>query len=127
MNRFEADLLAALRRRGDAVQGGRVLVACSGGGDSTALVALLAALRKSLGLDLVLAHADHGLREASQRDAEFVRELARAFDLDLAEAWLDVRGHAQAQGLGLETAARELRWAWLRAEAASCSAAARRG
>ena len=124
MNRFEADLLAALRRRGDAVQGGRVLVACSGGGDSTALVALLAALRKSLGLDLVLAHADHGLREASQRDAEFVRELARAFDLDLAEAWLDVRGHAQAQGLGLETAARELRWAWLRAEAASCSAAA---
>lgn len=124
MNRFEADLLAALRRRGDGVEGVRVLVACSGGGDSTALVSLLAALRGSLGLDLVLAHADHGLREASAEDAAFVRALARHFGLDLAEAWLDVKGHAKAAGLGLETAARELRWSWLRAEAASCGATA---
>lgn len=124
MNRFEGDLLAGLRRRGDGVGGCRVLVACSGGGDSTALVALLAALRKSLGLDLLLAHADHGLREASQGDAAFVRALARHFGLDLAEAWLDVKGHARATGQGLETAARELRWSWLKAEAASCGAAA---
>lgn len=124
MNRFEADLLAALRRRGDGVVGCRVLVACSGGGDSTALAALLFALRRSLDLDLVLAHADHGLREASGEDAAFVRALARPFGLDLAEAWLDVKGHAKATGQGLETAARELRWSWLRAEAASCGAGA---
>lgn len=124
MNRFEADLLARLRERGDALAGSRVLVACSGGGDSTALVALLCALRRSLDLDLVLAHADHGLREASGEDAAFVRQLARHFDLDLAEAWLDVKGHAGRTGLGIETAARELRWVWLRAEAASSSAAA---
>ena len=123
MNRFEADLLAMLRQRGDGVTGCRVLVAASGGGDSTALVVLLCALRKNLGLDLVLAHADHGLREAAAQDAEFVRELARHFGLDLAEAWLDVLGHAKTTGVGIETAARELRGAWLRAEAASCSAA----
>jgi len=123
VNRFEADLLAGLRRRGDGVEGVRVLVACSGGGDSTALVALLSALQRSLGLDLVLAHADHGLREASGEDAAFVRALARHFGLDLAEAWLDVKAHAQATGGGLETAARELRWSWLNAEASSCGAA----
>jgi tRNA(Ile)-lysidine synthetase-like protein len=123
VNRFEADLLAALRRRGDGVEGCRVLVACSGGGDSTALLVLLAALRRSLGLDLSLAHANHGLREASREDAAFVRALARHYGLDLAEAWLDVKGHAKAAGLGLETAARELRWSWLKAEAASCGAA----
>jgi tRNA(Ile)-lysidine synthetase-like protein len=124
MNRFEADLLARLRRRGDGVEGCRVLVACSGGGDSTALMVALCALRRSLGLDLVLAHADHGLREASTEDAAFVQALARHFELDLAEAWLDVRGHAAREGVGLETAARKLRWAWLKAEADSCSAAA---
>lgn len=122
MNRFEADLLAELHRRGDAVSGCRALVACSGGGDSTALLALLGALRKSLELDLVVAHADHGLRGGAGEDAEFVRALCRAWDLDLVETTLGVKAHAEAHGLGLEMAARELRWAFLRAEAESCGA-----
>ncbi|MDE3034222.1 MAG: tRNA lysidine(34) synthetase TilS, partial [Acidobacteriota bacterium] len=124
MNRFEADVLAQIRRRGDGIEGCRVLVAVSGGGDSTALLAVLWALRKNLGLDLSLAHADHGLRAEAGEDAYFVRDLARSLDLDLAEACLDVKAHAEQAGLGLETAARELRWAWLRAEAAACGAKA---
>lgn len=122
MNRFEADLLAELRRRGDGVSGVRILVACSGGGDSTALLALLGALRKSLELDLVVAHADHGLRVGGGEDAEFVRALCRAWDLDLVETTLGVKVHAESHGMGLEMAARELRWAFLRAEAESCGA-----
>ena len=122
MNRFEATWLGQIRRRGDGVGDGRVLVACSGGGDSVALLLFLAAARKSLGLDLVVAHADHGLREESGEDAAFVQDLCRFLDLDLAEACLRVRAHAAQAGLGLETAARELRWAWLRAEAESCGA-----
>lgn len=124
MNRLEADVLAQIRHRGDGVEQGRVLVAISGGGDSTALLGILWALRKSLGLDLSLAHADHGLRPESAEDAAFVRDLARNLDLDLAEACLDVKAHAEQEGLGLETAARELRWAWLRAEAEACGALA---
>src|SRR5690348_7735350 len=124
MNRFETDVLAQIRRRGDGVENGRVLVAISGGGDSTALLALLWALRKSLGLEISLAHADHGLRPEASDDAAFVRDLARNLDLDLAEACLDVKAHAERAGLGLETAARDLRWAWLRAEAEACGAKA---
>ena len=123
MNRFESDLLAELRRRGDGVSSVRVLVACSGGGDSTALLALLGALHRSLELDLVVAHADHGLREGGGEDAEFVRALCRAWELDLVETTLGVKAHAESQGMGLEMAARELRWAFLRAEAESCGAA----
>ncbi len=122
MNRFEVSALDAIRRRGDAVRDARVLVACSGGGDSAALLVFLWAVRKSLGLELVVAHADHGLRPEAQEDAAFVQELCRWLDLDLVEARLDVKAHAAEQGLGLETAARELRWAWLRAEAASAGA-----
>ena len=62
MNRLEASWLAAVRPGGDGVRDGRVLVACSGGGDSVALLAFLWAVRRSLGLELVVAHAHHGLR-----------------------------------------------------------------
>ncbi|HEY3400859.1 MAG TPA: tRNA lysidine(34) synthetase TilS [Geothrix sp.] len=123
MNRFESDLLAQIQRRGDGVTG-RVLVACSGGGDSVALLTLLWALRKSLDLELSVAHADHGLRAESPEDAEFVRQLCRTLDLDLAEASLGVRAHAEASGQGLEMAARELRWDWFRQEAGQSGACA---
>lgn len=123
MNRFEADLLAQIQRRGDGIRG-RVLVACSGGGDSVALLVLLWTLRRSLGIELCVAHADHGLRSEAPEDADFVRQLCRALDLDLAEASLGVKVHAQARGLGLEMAARELRWDWLRQEAEQSGACA---
>lgn len=123
MKRFESDLLAQIERRADGVTG-RVLVACSGGGDSVALLLLLWSLRKSLDLELSVAHADHGLRPESEADAEFVRQLCRTLDLDLAEAGLGVKAHAADRGIGVEMAARELRWDWLRQEAAGTGAAA---
>ena len=122
MNRFEATWLSQIRSRGDGVQDCRVLVACSGGGDSTALLLLLWAVRKSLGLELIVAHANHGLRTEAWEDAAFVASMCRGLDLDCSEATLDVRGHALRTGQGLETAGRDLRWAWLKAEAASCGA-----
>jgi tRNA(Ile)-lysidine synthetase-like protein len=124
MNRFESTWLAHIHARKDGVENVRTLIACSGGGDSTALLVFLWAVRKSLGLELLVAHADHGLRDSASEDAAFVRELCRKLDLDLVEADLDVSGHAKSTGLGLETAARELRWAWLKAEAESCGATA---
>jgi len=117
MNHQEAIWLGALQARPGCVRNARVLVACSGGGDSVALLAFLWAVRDSLGLDLTVACADHGLRPEAQDELDLVRGLCRQADLDLVEARLDVRTHAREQGLGLETAARELRWAWLKAQA----------
>lgn len=122
MHRLESTWLDQIRRRGDGVEQTRVLVACSGGGDSVALLAFLWSVRRSLGLELVVAHVDHGLRPEAEEDAAFVRDLCRRLDLDLAEARLDVRRHAEASGEGIEMAARSLRWAWLRAEADSIGA-----
>lgn len=119
MNRFEATWLEAVRTGGDGVRDAKVVVACSGGGDSVALLAFLWAARRSLGLELVVAHAHHGLRPEADREAELVRGLCRAADLDLVEASLAVRARAQEASLGLETAARDLRWTWLRSLAAA--------
>jgi tRNA(Ile)-lysidine synthetase-like protein len=124
MNRFVSTWLAHIHARQDDVRNARVVVACSGGGDSTALLLFLCSVRKSLGLELLVAHADHHLREASKEDAVYVQDLCRRLDLDLVEADLDVAGHARMTGQGMETSARELRWAWLAAEAESCQAAA---
>lgn len=64
--------------------GARVLVAVSGGADSTALAALLAEARAhGLPLALTLGHVDHGWRgaEAARQDAEAVRALAQRLEL----------------------------------------------
>jgi tRNA(Ile)-lysidine synthetase-like protein len=122
LNRLEALWLGQVLARGDGVRNARVLVACSGGGDSLALLAFLGAVRESLGLDLVVAHVHHGLRPEADAEALLVRGICRAGNLDLVEVRMDVRARARDTGQGIETAARELRWRWLAAEARSCSA-----
>jgi len=72
-------LLAAIRLSAPPA-GTRVLVAASGGADSTAL---LAALHEAdLGLELAVAHFDHGLRPDSALDAEHVVKLAKRLGLE---------------------------------------------
>ena len=95
--------------------GTRVLCAVSGGADSVCLLHLA----KSRG-DLVCAcaHFDHGLRgEESRRDAEFTRELCREWDVPFFLGEGEVPEHARRTGQSVETAARELRYAFLRATA----------
>ncbi len=57
--------------------GDRVLLAVSGGPDSTAMLSLFSDLAAEMRLDLHVAHLNHGWRGAqSARDAEFVRRMA---------------------------------------------------
>lgn len=58
-----------------------LLVAVSGGLDSTVLAHALASLREPLGLRISLGHVNHGLRgQASEADSEAVAELASRLD-----------------------------------------------
>jgi tRNA(Ile)-lysidine synthase len=76
------DLLERLRRHLDAArilaEPGGAVVAVSGGADSLALLDLLVALAPDLGLDLVVAHADHGIQPESAALAARVRAAAAA-------------------------------------------------
>jgi tRNA(Ile)-lysidine synthase len=53
----------------------RLVVAVSGGADSVALLTMLCELREPLKLDVFAAHFDHGLRDDSWADADWVRWL----------------------------------------------------
>jgi len=57
----------------------KVIVGVSGGADSLFLLEALSQLKPLLGIELVIAHLNHGLRGwEADRDEEFVRNLAQA-------------------------------------------------
>jgi tRNA(Ile)-lysidine synthase len=82
-----------------------VVVACSGGPDSVALLVLAA----EAGLRPVAVHVDHGLRPDSAAEADVVRDVAAALDV----GWRSVRV-AVRDGPNLEARARDARYAALR-------------
>lgn len=94
--------------------GDTVIVAVSGGADSVALLDVLASLA-TLRLNLVPAHLNHLLRgEESDRDEEFVRQIAAGYGLTPEVRRVDVAATAAAPGLSLEEAGREARYAFFR-------------
>jgi tRNA(Ile)-lysidine synthase len=108
-------VLAYVRRQGLFRPGDRVLVAVSGGPDSVALLHLLVRLGPELGLDLGVAHYDHGLRGADSRaDAHFVTDLARGLNLPCHQGGGPVRDAAREDRVSLQMAARKLRLQFLR-------------
>ena len=108
--------------------GDRVLVAVSAGPDSTSLLLVLTALRRSLQIDLHAAYFDHMLRgrRAAERELRFLRPLCDRLDVPLHTGAGDVRAHSAKKRLSLEEAARELRYAYFAraARANGCSAVA---
>jgi len=94
--------------------GDTVLVAASGGPDSTALLFLMLDLRNSLGIDLQVAHLDHGFRgHAGRADARFVAELAESEGLTLHHRAVDVPELRRREGGSLEAVARRMRYRFL--------------
>lgn len=78
-------LAHGLRRRCGVGEGDRLLVACSGGADSVALLRALHLLhdRRRWSLSLQVAHVHHHMRSAEQSDADaaFVQALAERLQL----------------------------------------------
>jgi tRNA(Ile)-lysidine synthase len=92
-----------------------LVVAFSGGPDSTALLHLLARLRRPLELDLVAVWVDHQLRPLeTPQEKRHVIQITENLALPLECYQVDTHTHAQQQGLSLEHAARTLRYALLR-------------
>ena len=117
--RLERRVLRYVASRRLIERGQTVLIGASGGADSTALLLLLSRLAPRLDIAVRAAYFDHELRgkKASAAERQAVEALARSACAPLITASGDVRGHARKRRLGIEEAARELRYAFL-AEAA---------
>jgi len=100
------------------LKAGPVVVAVSGGPDSTALLLLLADLADELGLVLHVAHFDHRTRpRQSAEDAEFVARLAN-------RVGAPIRVGRAARATKSEDQARRARYAFLRRAAGEVGATA---
>lgn len=101
-----------------------MLVAVSGGADSVALLRALVSIKANSGGrgQLFVGHFDHRLRPDSATDAAWVAEFCRRLDLPFELGAADVATTAANSGDGLENAARDSRYAFLRRAAARVGA-----
>jgi tRNA(Ile)-lysidine synthase len=96
--------------------GDRVLIACSGGPDSAALLNLLYGIKDNYQIQLYLAHINHGLRGSdSEKDETFVKSLGRVFDLPVFVKKIGVKKLSQREKLSIEEAARMARYEFFEA------------
>lgn len=92
-----------------------VLVALSGGADSVCLLLLLNEIKRQCANELDFAleavHVEHGIRGAESRaDAGFASDLCKRLHIPCHVHSVDVPQYAKSHGLGLEEAARILRY-----------------
>lgn len=98
--------------------GETVIAAVSGGADSVVMLHVLLELSGELGLKLIVAHMDHGLRgRESTRDHDFVRDLSGRLSLEFVSRRLE-KGELKGLKGSAQEAARLRRYAFLEETAA---------
>ncbi|MFP3155916.1 tRNA lysidine(34) synthetase TilS [Lachnospiraceae bacterium ZAX-1] len=94
-------------------QNDHIVVGVSGGADSVCLLLLLEQLKSNFGLTITAVHVEHGIRgEESLSDAKFVQELCEKLDIPCRTYSCKAEHYAKEQGLSVEEAGRNLRYAY---------------
>lgn len=112
IDKTEQTLLAYCKQQGLFKSGDRVIVACSGGADSMALLLFLLRCRRALSVEVLATHVNHGIRgAAADRDEKFVARFCedRAVELfvyNARRAGVDIPENPS------EDWARNLRYSW---------------
>ena len=124
LNQFPRLLLAEWRKLKLPLSDETLVVAVSGGADSTALLLALEELKqhRKLYTGICVAHLDHRLRKSSGKDAKWVSELATTLGFKSVIGRSKVAEDARAASDNLEQAAREARYNFLQRTAKKLSA-----
>jgi len=94
------------------IRSGTVVVGFSGGADSSCLLRLLKSWGDEHGVAVAAAHINHRIRgEAADRDQAFCEAVCRELNVPLYTRTYDVPALSQEWNMGLEEAARKVRYA----------------
>jgi tRNA(Ile)-lysidine synthase len=124
LNQFSRMLLAEWRKLRLPTSDETIVVAVSGGADSTALLLAIEELKThhKLYTGICVAHLDHRLRKSSGKDAKWVADLAAKLGFRSVIGRARVLDDALETNDNLEQAAREARYAFLERTAKRVSA-----
>lgn len=104
-----------INRHGLLQEGDKIVVACSGGPDSLALLHILARFRLEYNISIVAVHIDHMLRgEESALEAAFVVDFCAERNLICYHKAINVPQFMEETGMSGEEAARVVRYQYLR-------------
>jgi len=115
---LESRVRRTIRDFGMISRGEHVVVAVSGGADSTALLLCLKTLSREMEITLTVAHMNHCIRGAEgDADAEFTRRLCETHEIPCVTETIDVKKQAEDSRENLEACARRARYTFLRSTA----------
>ena len=96
-------------------QGDRLLIACSGGIDSMALLHLFLDLRKNLDIEIFVAHVDHMLRgKTSFLDLQFVESFCKEIGITVFSKSIPIPKILEEEGGNSQAICRRERYAFFK-------------
>lgn len=116
LSKFATALWKEWLRLGLPESGAHIILAVSGGADSTALLLAVDELIKheKISVTPVIAHLNHGLRDdESKEDAQWVKKLAKDLGYSVTVGTRSVKESASKRKVNLEQAARDARYNFL--------------
>ncbi len=124
--RIDKRVAEFISRRDCLEAGETVVVAVSGGPDSTALLLILSRIARDIRVKIRAGHFDHQLRGRAEADGDrrFVASLCKALRVPLAAGQGSAAARAKRQKESVEDAARKIRYRFLGDEARAAEATA---
>lgn len=92
-------------------KGDKVIVAISGGPDSTCLLYILNGFKEELGITLIGAHLNHCLRgKEADKDEEYAKMTCARLNIDFYSKKVDIHRISEEKNISCEMAGREIRY-----------------
>ncbi len=88
----------------------RVVAGVSGGADSVCLLFVLLEYQRQVPFCLAVVHVNHGIRKEAGKDARYVEELCKTYDIPFYPFEIDVRQRAKQAKCSEEEAGRNARY-----------------
>lgn len=109
-NDLQQKILTTIQKHNLIQKGDKIVIGVSGGPDSMCLLNCLFCLKKILGVELVVAHINHMLREEAEEETNYVQQFCEKIKVLCFVKYANITKLAQEQKLGTEEMGRKVRY-----------------